>query len=518
MRINYRSFPWFDTDLVAQAVEVFRATPEIGRPTLSKVLRLSMFKSEKLLEIFRDHDLFQYLDDVDPVRRISEVLELDGPEPVDEDVELGDVAEDGQFEVPNQYHYDAGEDLYLVTIRIRGKDRTVRIPGEMHRAMRGAYSDWDGDRHTLNAVAKRFGVSRTWFQAYKTAMGWTHDSDPFSDEEVAEVDPEELAQRALQRRRLAIEKRYDRLTDEQDRKDAERLRRLEHLVLQPAIEDLCSRLPALEPANLVRFLPDLDTLRYAAVISPTDIHYGKHSPAGTVADPYDRDEAKRRLEAGTLDLLTHLARYGTPEEIIVPVGSDWFHVDNAQYGTTKGTRQDVDGHLWQMISGGTELALWLVETLRQAANRVRLVVVRGNHDDFSCLFLLKLLQVRYAGVEDVEVVPSVRQRLYLDYGGTLLGFTHGHHWKKDMVMKILTEPDRELLYRTSERIWFTGHRHHEESKDYGGVRWYQLPSLSGDDQWHEEKGYNCSRKALAGYVIEHDRGVTAQIFAPADIA
>jgi hypothetical protein len=79
----------------------------------------------------------------------------------------------------------------------------------------------------------------------------------------------------------------------------------------------------------------------------------------------------------------------------------------------------------------------------------------------------------------------------------------------------LVEPDRDMLYRTRERVWFTGHKHHEESKDYGGVRWYQLPSLSGDDAWHDQNGYTGARKSLAGYVVRRDDGVVAQIYAPA---
>ena len=515
MKINYRNFSWFDRNTIAHVVDALQSNPEMGRPTLSKATQLSMFKAEKVLEIWRDHDLFQYLDHAEPVQAIIDALELDSEDDVVEETvdEPWDDLGDDPYEVENRYHYDGGKDTYIVTLRLRGKDRIVRVPGDIHRAMRQAYSDWDGDPLTLNASAKEFGVSRTWFQAYKTAMGWTHDSDPFSDEEVAEVDPEELAQRAIQRRRHVLEKRFDQLQSQHDRRDAEKYRNLERSVIEPLVQDLLQRLPRVEPLS-PRVVEELE-YPFAAVISPSDLHFGKFSPPFLVDDPYDRRTAKERLEDGTKQLLEHLSYYGQPEQIVVGLASDWFHVDNIQQGTTKGTRQDVDGHVWQMVSEGVDLSLWFVETLRQQTQRVRLVVVPGNHDEFSSLFLLKLLEVRYAGCEDVEVIRSVRQRTYLDYGITTMGFTHGHHWKRDMVMKILTEPSPEMLYRTRERIWFTGHKHHEESKDYGGVRWYQLPSLSGDDQWHDESGYNLSRKSLAGYVIRRDQGVVAQLYAPA---
>lgn len=515
MKTNYRRFTWFTTDLVARVVEVLRENPAMGRNTLSKTTGLSMYESEHTLVIWRDYDLYALLDTEDPVEAIAERLELHA-DPNDEVTEPGleeDGADDHQWDTPSRYYYDTKADLYLVTLMLRGKPRTVKIPGEMHRAMREAYSDWDGDRQTLNRVAKRFGVSRLWFHAYKAAMGWTHDSDPFSDEEVAAVDPEELAARAVQRRRFVIEKSFDRQREEADRKDAAKFRELERLVIEPLIEDLVARLPALAKEVGPDLVSEVEH-PFALVVSPTDLHFGKLSAEGTVADPYNRELAKRRLEDGTRDLLEHVAYHGRPEEIISAMASDWFHVDNVHGATTKGTRQDVDGHVWQMISQGVDLALWFVETLRHHTDKVRLLVVRGNHDSFSSLFLLKTLQVRYAGIWGVEIIDCVRPRTYVDYGKTLMGFTHGEHWKKDMVQKILVEPDRDLLYRTSERVWFTGHKHHEESKDYGGVRWYQLPSLSGDDAWHDEMGYSSSRKSLAGYIVRRDQGVVAQIYAP----
>jgi hypothetical protein len=519
----HQRFPWLDVDALEAIIDVLREHPSIGYRMLARSTGVTPHQARTFLTWLRRSDLEVVLDQDNALSAIRARLAFDeieeAPEAYveysgrDDDSDF-DMVEDA-FDVEQQYHYDVSKDFYLVTLRIRGKDRAQRVPGPAYRAMRQAYSDWDGDRQTLNQVAKEFGVSRAWFQALKSAMGWTHDSDPFTDEEVAEVDTDELAQRAIQRKRHALEKKYDRLSDEQDRRDAERYRKLEKLVIEPLVDDLTKRLSRLQPVPVSALQPSVRP--YAAVVSPTDLHYGKHSGHGTVVDPYSRNEAERRLTKATGELLEHLSLYGRPEDLIVAMGSDWFHIDNTLLATTKGTRQDVDGYAWQVISGGVELGLAFIERLRTVADRVTVLVMPGNHDEFASLFFLKLLEVRYAGVSDVQVVSSLRPRQYLAYGETLMGFTHGHHWKRDMVSKILTEPDRELLYRTSERVWFTGHRHHEESKDYGGVRWYQMPSLSGDDRWHDQNGYNLARKSLSGYVVRRDCGVVAQLYAPPEI-
>ena len=54
----------------------------------------------------------------------------------------------------------------------------------------------------------------------------------------------------------------------------------------------------------------------------------------------------------------------SPEKIYLATGSDWFHVDNHQGATTKGTPQDMSGSPAQILLTGCELAREHIDLLR----------------------------------------------------------------------------------------------------------------------------------------------------------
>lgn len=82
------------------------------------------------------------------------------------------------------YTFDEASDVYATAMR---DGAVYRLPGEVHRAMKRAYSAWDGDPATLNAVCRHFGMRRKHFVEYKTRHGWTHDSSPFTNEELRDL-------------------------------------------------------------------------------------------------------------------------------------------------------------------------------------------------------------------------------------------------------------------------------------------------------------------------------------------
>lgn len=521
MKIDYTRFAWFDLDTIERVIDVLKDNPETGRPTLSKQTGLSMFKCEKVLEVWRDHDLYQHLDAEDPLTMIVDALALEDDaeegepyDPREDFVAQPDRHGEKRFDPDGDYIYNVEQDRYTVMLNLgRDSEKVVVVPGETHRAMRKAYSDWDGNRQTLNQIAKEFGVSRKWFYAYKTSMGWTHDQDPFTDQEILESDEDELARRAVQHKRHAVEQKYHQAQHDQDRKDAERYRKLDALVLEPLAKSLSGSLPRLEVPRLSLTRPREP---FAAVISPMDLHYGKIGRAGFVDDPYDRAEAEKRLVTATESLLEDVTLFGEPEEIIVGMGSDWLHIDNIWSGTTSNRHAlDVDGHVWEVIEGASNLAYQFFCMLKQVVGRIRVVMVAGNHDKFATMWLLKFLQASFANDERIEFVTDLRERTYIDYGTTLMGFTHGDNWTMSRTpKKILTEPPRSMLAGTVDRVWFTGHKHHESYKNDDGVFWYQLPSLSGDDQWHDDKGWTGARKSLSSFIIRRETGIVGNLLAP----
>ena len=97
-------------------------------------------------------------------------------------------------------------------------------------------------------------------------------------------------------------------------------------------------------------LPAITGRKMMAVISMPDLHAGKLAWRPESGDNYDAKEAK----AVFLDALGYClaeVRSKSITEIVLPLGSDFFHTDNAEGTTTAGTRQDTDHAMAEGLPG-----------------------------------------------------------------------------------------------------------------------------------------------------------------------
>ena len=400
------------------------------------------------------------------------------------------------------YYYDAGADEYITFLSCA--EEMIRVSGDKHRAMKEAYSNMVGKPASMNEMSRRFGIPRAWFDEYRRRHGWTHDMDPYTDEEVAVSEPEQLVDDLILRRRQALHQRYEKRKWEEIEKDAESYRMFANTVLNEF------RGLMMEPAPEVQRLPLGHPIHdYALVISPTDFHWGKHGWVDEVGEHYGFDEARRRLMEKTEDLVNRLP--GSPEKIIVATGSDWFHVDTDGGTTTKGTPQDMCGSPAEILMSGCRLAREHIDLLRQVSD-VEVVFMPGNHDRMSSIALMMYLSAVYEDCDDCEVVVSPATRQYLQYGNTLMGFIHGDGARN--LVELMSVEQRQLWGKCEHHVWFHGHLHHQKVTEKGGAIIYQLPSLAGHDRYHYRNGYTTSRAGLSAHIVDKQHGVIGSLFAP----
>ena len=392
------------------------------------------------------------------------------------------------------YYYDETKDLYI--IHLKSKKRPMSIPGDMWRSLKQSYSNWDGSPSSVNELTRKFGLARNTVTELFRAMGMTHDSSPWSEEELDSTDEQDLVQdllRAKEERVLvtAERKEYRRIT-----KDAESFRRLD-LVASRIAGRFAESAEDYEVPKLELGVPEED---YALVISPTDFHWGKRG------SHYDRTIAKKRLFSISEQLLTRVSVGGGPKKVILALGGDGLHIDNMSSSTTHGTPQDCDGSPEDLAWSYVLMCRDYVDMVRQFAP-VELFVIPGNHDRYSATLIRAALNGWFSTADDVTVCESNSNRQYITFGNSLVAFLHGDIGKVKDWPAIVAGEVPKLWGATKWRFIFTGHLHTErELPTYGNVTVYRMPSLAGNDAWHERKGYK-SRKALVGYMISEDRGV-----------
>lgn len=416
-------------------------------------------------------------------------------------------ADPKQYVSNKRIWFDEDRDTY--TTYLPGVPHAIELPGEVHRDLIRAYSNFDGLPASVNELARTFQLPRNWIVKYLRVHEITHDREPFTSEEVMSRSEDELAQEALQIRRAALYTRLERDKWKEIQKDALRWREYEASTLR--------RLENITETGGARSIPKLSIpkskRRYTAVITPTDFHWGKRGEVYECGEHYDRPTARERLFSSTEKVLADVTKHGRPEKIIVGIGSDFFNADTYHGTTTSGTPQDNDGNMSDILTTGCELMTDYIDLLRQVAP-VQMVLMAGNHDQLLSISLHLYLQAWYKNCKEVTTIKSAQHRQYLVYENNLLCFHHGDGVSKTSDLARLAAVEaRQAWGKCDHKMVFTGHLHHEKIEEDRGFIRYQLPSLSGEDKWHAKKGYVGNKKLIAAVLVDALDGVFASLYA-----
>lgn len=433
------------------------------------------------------------------IRRRIDKYRSEKAEPVEE------VAEVEEVEYNKNYVYQSDQDLYIFFIT--GYNKPLSFSGDKIRELKRRYSNWDGSPNSINQICRAFKLSRSLFDKIRRILSWTHDSEPFTDEELVERSQEDLLTELVQSKKFALEQKFEKQKLSELEKDARKWQELKLGVFNPFTDYFESHKEALKA------VPTLNLSNkegeYACVISPFDLHYGKYGWNKEVGVDYNRKIAEELLLKHTEDLLYEVNHYPI-EKFIVPVGSDYFHFDTVRGTTTNGTPQDCDGTLVQIMFEGSYLMIKFIDMLRQVAP-VEVPMAAGNHDRVLSNSLLLFLQGYYREVDDVNITSNLQMRQYAKYGNTVMGFTHGDGPKMANLPGLMVNESGYTFGPDTHKVWFTGHLHHEKVVEVQKTKIYQMPSLSGTDRWHDLNGYK-SVRGMSAYLVTKDKGVRHNIF------
>lgn len=245
-----------------------------------------------------------------------------------------------------------------------------------------------------------------------------------------------------------------------------------------------------------------------------DLHYGKLCWAAEAGESYDIKLAERVFKEAVLRLRDSCLPYGIGR-FLLPIGNDFLNVDNAARTTTAGTPQDEDGRWQRTFSGGLALMVWAVDTLLESAP-VDVVVVPGNHDFERLYYLACALGCQYRTTPQVTIDNRPTVRKYVEWGTTLLGFTHSDKELEKNLPLIMAVEQKDAWARAKFREFHCGHRHHERQRDFQpalehlGVVVRHLSALSAADAWHAGKGYRAKRGS-SSFVHHPERGLIAEL-------
>lgn len=243
-------------------------------------------------------------------------------------------------------------------------------------------------------------------------------------------------------------------------------------------------------------------------VNLTDHHFGKLAwQLETLHANYDVKIATAVFHRA-LGALLDRSPYATYEEIWFVVGNDLFNADNTAGQTTAGTQVESDIRIRKTYVTVRTLIVRAIESLRHLADKVKVIVVPGNHDYNATWHLGDSLDLYFAKFPDVEIDNTPSTRKYHMYGNTLIGYTHGDKGKMKDLPLLMTVEAREQYGATKFHEIHCGHTHQSSTTEHHGIRVRVLPALCPPDKWHAEMGFVGNLRSSEAFHWDKEQGLT----------
>ena len=389
-----------------------------------------------------------------------------------------------------------------------------------HGAIQRYYVDGFGNRHTASETAMEFPI----FTGAKAVIRYAHLHE-FSKASLGQSDIEfeegMTEEDAVKENLQAMKARIARKTELEKWKiiqnKADKWDTFHHSALMPLKDWMQGSMPKFKP---VTYRPLMTREKTCAVLGLSDEHYLKKAWDYMGKETYNRKKAVVIINNAIRSLVTEVEKFGVPELMFVPSGSDSLHIDGIGKTTTAGTPQgrQTDGD-WEIdMESYIDLRLSIYEMLAQVTNIV-IVPMYGNHNNESAIMMHHFLMKFYEGRKGITVVKNHAPRVYQKYGKNAFIFQHGKSpgtakFQREAHKYFLAEAKSQgINLHTAEHLSaFTGDLHHDSYKDLGGVKHFIIPSLAPADSWHDKEGFIGSREEASLYLFDKNKGRKAVLY------
>lgn len=238
-----------------------------------------------------------------------------------------------------------------------------------------------------------------------------------------------------------------------------------------------------------------------------DFHLGKLAWAEESGVEYDLKIAEKLWRKTINDLIIKANNFGEIEEILFPIGQDFFHFDTPRVTTTAGTQLDTDTRWQKMFRKGVELLVWTIDELVKIAP-IKILWIPGNHDQMLSYAAVVGIYQRYSETKNITVDLSSAPRKYILFGKNLIGYSHGEKEGKRLQGLMQVEAP-ELWGKSIFREFHMGHLHTEMTITNNGIIFRRISSITASDAWHAENGFLGSTRQAQAFMWHKELGLQA---------
>ena len=273
--------------------------------------------------------------------------------------------------------------------------------------------------------------------------------------------------------------------------------------MSPDAEAEAERLQAIKDALLEGLQPiaPLAPPRYTdddllTVYPQGDPHAGLYAWRDETGQAFDLVEYERVTKAAIDRLVASAAP--SAHALFIDLG-DSLHADNNASRTKSGHHLDTHGRHAEVVRAVIRCKRHHIARMLERHQHVTVRINPGNHDGITALMLAEMMALIYENEPRVTVATSPNPYWFHGFGANLIGTTHGDG-AKGANLPLLMAVDAPAMWLASEhgsRVWFVGHVHHKDVKDYPGVTVEYCRTLAAPDIWSHASGYRSKRSMEA---------------------
>jgi hypothetical protein len=231
------------------------------------------------------------------------------------------------------------------------------------------------------------------------------------------------------------------------------------------------------------------------VYSYFDYHVGMLAWNREGGDDWDLKIAEEQLVGSYRAMVSQAPNAG---KAIVVIGGDWLHTDGLLPLTPAHKHVlDADGRFSKIVQVAIRGIRYLVAHALQKHAEVELIVMEGNHDEASSVWLRHMFTALFENEPRLTVNDSELPFYAVQFGDVMLGFHHGHKVKNEQLPLLFAAQFPKLWGETTKRAIHCGHRHHVDEKEYNGVTVVQHPTLAARDAYAARGGWVAERAVQA---------------------
>ena len=273
--------------------------------------------------------------------------------------------------------------------------------------------------------------------------------------------------------------------------------------IEENIQAVMSELPSLPEVDLKSRNLDLDRMTVYPIV---DHHLGMYGWKKETGENYDVKIAEELLDSTFVKLLQRTPNSQTATLLVL---GDFFDRDNDDNRTRRsGNRLDGDTRWANVLLVGVAMIRNAAIRAAEKHEKVELVVLQGNHDEYGALALMVALAESFRDNPRITVNLNKSYYWMQQFGKVMLVATHGDMCRPTEIAGVSAAYWPKVWGSTEYRYAFLGHIHHTTKKtadENNGMTWETFMTLSPKNAWMRRMGYRSGR-GMVGITYHKDEG------------